>query len=79
MQPEFGLIGRTWWSSLLVIAMTSALLYFGKLSEDTWSFVVLGSLGIGAAKSGTQLIASAIKKSGTNPPPSAITAPPVEP
>lgn len=68
---EFGVIGRTWWSALLLVAMTSVLLYFGKVTEDTWSLVVLGSLGIGAAKSGTQAVASAIAKRGIadKPPP----------
>lgn len=52
---EFGKIGRTWYAVLLTHITAFILLWLHLINEQTWSTVIIASLGVGSAKSSVQV------------------------
>ena len=48
---EFGGIGRTWWTVLITIALSTAMFWFDKINAEAWQETLTAALGAGTLKS----------------------------
>ena len=57
----FGL-GRTWTVALIMMVMSSVMVFMGKMDVDTWQSMMYASMGMGGIKSTAVGVANAVKK-----------------
>jgi hypothetical protein len=36
MKAEFAVLGRTWWTALLIVVISAAMVYFGQIEGSEW-------------------------------------------
>lgn len=68
MEQEFGGIGRTWWYSIILMILASALLYLGKVEPTVWETIVLGTNVVAGVKSMHQRQVAAKNGNGNSNP-----------
>lgn len=36
MKPEFATLGRTWWTAILIVGISAAMVFFGQITGEQW-------------------------------------------
>jgi len=48
---EFAGLGRTWWTVLITIGLSTTMFWFDKITADAWQETLTAALGAGTLKS----------------------------